>query len=107
MPSRRPDTQATQVAHLFHLNCHQVHAVYVRLNGGELVYGWAQGPAGRAQHVWVETDGQVIDLFGWTTHERMGIRQIDRQQVQDTIEYLRDTYSPEEYAPVFTPTGRQ
>lgn len=63
------------VYHIDNLNCHDAH-VRVLQPGDELHYGWAIAPDGRRyQHTWIVRGIELIDLFKWTDHEDLGVRQ--------------------------------
>lgn len=76
------------LTHLFNLNCHQAAVVESTLNGGEVHYGWAVGPSGRAQHAWVVREGVIVDLFRWTDHEDLGVREITPADRGDLMSYI-------------------
>lgn len=80
------------LSHLFDINCYNVSVVEAHLNGGEVHYGWAVGPVGRAQHVWVVRDGVVVDLLGWSDHEDMGTYEIAPSTIRVMLRYLKDNY---------------
>ena len=94
----------TKLAHLFHLNCQDAHEVYLYVHPavGSLAYGWANGPSGRAQHVWIVSEsGVILDLFGWTDHEFLGFRASNRERAKETVQYLQQNYTQSEITSTF------